>query len=246
MTVKHLNQAELADRWDLSQRTLERWRAIGWGPCFLKIGGRVVYRLTITLEQARLLSVAEITGLSAQDLMQLQSAVAGVLPRFHGRCTYVAPQWPPGWPHESRVSALPDVHYQVHEHWQHAPPNRNNHWQKPASPCPSCEPGTDRDNVESPDTSGRLPGEERGRIAQKIPLPSDPCQLSFQTGHLLIPRVTASSERFTAPRIRFPLPAGQQVWAYPQFPSHLGANHTRLAGLLDGTLFELLTERSSL
>jgi len=45
MTVKHLNQAELADRWGLSQRTLERWRAIGWGPCFLKIGGRVVYRL---------------------------------------------------------------------------------------------------------------------------------------------------------------------------------------------------------
>ena len=35
MTVKHLNQAELADRWDLSQQTLERWRAIGWGPCFL-------------------------------------------------------------------------------------------------------------------------------------------------------------------------------------------------------------------
>lgn len=32
--------------------------------------------MTITLEQARLLSVAEITGVSAQDLMQLQSAVA--------------------------------------------------------------------------------------------------------------------------------------------------------------------------
>lgn len=32
--------------------------------------------MTISLEQARLLSVAEITGLSAQDLMQLQSAVA--------------------------------------------------------------------------------------------------------------------------------------------------------------------------
>lgn len=29
MTVKHLNQAELADRWGVSQRTLERWRAIG-------------------------------------------------------------------------------------------------------------------------------------------------------------------------------------------------------------------------
>ncbi len=35
--------------------------------------------MTINLEQARLLSVAEITGLSAQDLMQLQSAVAEVL-----------------------------------------------------------------------------------------------------------------------------------------------------------------------
>ncbi|WP_339751843.1 hypothetical protein [uncultured Marinobacter sp.] len=35
--------------------------------------------MTINLEQARLLSVAEITGLSAQDLMQLQSAVAEFL-----------------------------------------------------------------------------------------------------------------------------------------------------------------------
>jgi predicted site-specific integrase-resolvase len=43
--ITHLNQAALADRWDLSQRTLERWRAVGWGPVFLKIGGRVVYRL---------------------------------------------------------------------------------------------------------------------------------------------------------------------------------------------------------
>lgn len=45
MTVIHLTQVELADRWKLSQRTLERWRVLGWGPCFLKIGGRVVYRL---------------------------------------------------------------------------------------------------------------------------------------------------------------------------------------------------------
>jgi predicted site-specific integrase-resolvase len=43
--ISHLNQAQLSDRWGVSQRTLERWRAIGWGPCFLKMGGRVVYRL---------------------------------------------------------------------------------------------------------------------------------------------------------------------------------------------------------
>ncbi len=45
MSIKHLNQQDLAERWNLSEKTLERWRSIGWGPCFLKIGGRVVYRL---------------------------------------------------------------------------------------------------------------------------------------------------------------------------------------------------------
>ena len=45
VTVKHLNQVELSRRWSLSPRTLERWRWLGEGPHFLKIGGRVVYRL---------------------------------------------------------------------------------------------------------------------------------------------------------------------------------------------------------
>ena len=45
MAVKHLNQIELADRWNISERTLERWRWLGEGPAYLKIGGRVVYRL---------------------------------------------------------------------------------------------------------------------------------------------------------------------------------------------------------
>ena len=43
--IKHLNQIDLADRWNISQRTLERWRWLGEGPAYLKIGGRVVYRL---------------------------------------------------------------------------------------------------------------------------------------------------------------------------------------------------------
>lgn len=41
----HLSQYELARRWRLSPRTLERWRWTGEGPSFLKIGGRVAYRL---------------------------------------------------------------------------------------------------------------------------------------------------------------------------------------------------------
>ena len=44
-SVEHLNQAHLARRWKMSQRTLERWRWRGEGPPFIKIGGRVVYRL---------------------------------------------------------------------------------------------------------------------------------------------------------------------------------------------------------
>jgi hypothetical protein len=45
MTTKHLNQIDLARRWRVSERTLERWRWLREGPQYLKIGGRVVYRL---------------------------------------------------------------------------------------------------------------------------------------------------------------------------------------------------------
>lgn len=44
-TIKHLSQPELAERWTVSPSTLERWRVVGEGPTYLKIGGRVVYRL---------------------------------------------------------------------------------------------------------------------------------------------------------------------------------------------------------
>lgn len=45
MSLRHLNQIELAARWNISHRTLERWRWTGEGPRFVKLGGRVVYRL---------------------------------------------------------------------------------------------------------------------------------------------------------------------------------------------------------
>ena len=44
MIVKHLNQRDLAERWDISEATLERWRSDGIGPVFLKLQGRVLYR----------------------------------------------------------------------------------------------------------------------------------------------------------------------------------------------------------
>ncbi len=45
MDIKHLNQTELARRWRISPRTLERWRWVKQGPAFLKIGTHVVYRI---------------------------------------------------------------------------------------------------------------------------------------------------------------------------------------------------------
>ncbi len=45
LPIKHLHQVDLARRWKLSPRTLERWRWLGCGPAYLKVGGRVLYRL---------------------------------------------------------------------------------------------------------------------------------------------------------------------------------------------------------
>lgn len=43
--TRHLCQKELARRWNLSHRTLERWRSRGGGPRFLKLNGRCLYRI---------------------------------------------------------------------------------------------------------------------------------------------------------------------------------------------------------
>jgi predicted site-specific integrase-resolvase len=44
VNVKHINQTELSERWQISARTLERWRKEGIGPVYLKMHGRVTYR----------------------------------------------------------------------------------------------------------------------------------------------------------------------------------------------------------
>jgi hypothetical protein len=44
--MQHIDQKHLASRWRISTRTLEQWRWQGRGPRYLKIGGRVLYRLS--------------------------------------------------------------------------------------------------------------------------------------------------------------------------------------------------------
>lgn len=43
--TRHLDQLELSRRWCISPRTLERWRWTGDGPRYIKLKGRVAYRL---------------------------------------------------------------------------------------------------------------------------------------------------------------------------------------------------------
>jgi hypothetical protein len=53
---RHMTQAELAKRWRVTVRTLERWRVLGCDPAWLHIGGRILYRAQDVLahEAARL------------------------------------------------------------------------------------------------------------------------------------------------------------------------------------------------
>ncbi len=44
MTV-HLTPKDLSARWHIATQTLDNWRWRGEGPRYLKIGGRVIYRL---------------------------------------------------------------------------------------------------------------------------------------------------------------------------------------------------------
>ena len=43
--TENLSEKLLARRWGLSHRTLERWRHDEHGPAYLKVGGRILYRI---------------------------------------------------------------------------------------------------------------------------------------------------------------------------------------------------------
>jgi len=44
-SAEMINPRQLAARWCLSEKTLERWRMQGTGPAFFKLGGRVLYAM---------------------------------------------------------------------------------------------------------------------------------------------------------------------------------------------------------
>ena len=60
----HFSQSALAERWRITTRTLGRWRIAATGPTWLRINGRIRYRVedVLAFEQARL------RGLRRDDL----------------------------------------------------------------------------------------------------------------------------------------------------------------------------------
>lgn len=45
MSTTHFDQLRLAERWGLSTATLERWRTNATGPKYIRLPGKVIYRL---------------------------------------------------------------------------------------------------------------------------------------------------------------------------------------------------------
>lgn len=43
MNTEYLSPNDLADHWNISPRTLERWRWLQQGPAYVKVGGSVRY-----------------------------------------------------------------------------------------------------------------------------------------------------------------------------------------------------------
>lgn len=92
--VSHMNQQQLAEYWGISARTLERWRSIGWGPRYIKIGGRVVYRVEDILEyEAEHLYESTRSRHRAASLGELDDAEPPAISRSAPLASLSEPEW---------------------------------------------------------------------------------------------------------------------------------------------------------
>jgi Helix-turn-helix domain len=86
MSPTYLTQVELAVRWRISPRTLERWRWAGEGPRFIKIGGLVRYRLE-DIERFEAEQLRQITGTQQPELAPVMR-IAPPMPSRRKKSTY--------------------------------------------------------------------------------------------------------------------------------------------------------------
>jgi hypothetical protein len=88
MTAPHLRPNELAARWHISWKTLARWRWTGEGPRFLKVSGKVLYRL----EDIEAFEAAHVR--SRTDERATPMAVEPFAPKRGKRRNHVTLAWP--------------------------------------------------------------------------------------------------------------------------------------------------------
>jgi hypothetical protein len=69
-----MTQTELAERWQISEATLERWRTESGGPLFLKLGNQVRYRVqdVEAFEEVALRGSTKIDGAVVQTVPPVQ------------------------------------------------------------------------------------------------------------------------------------------------------------------------------
>jgi hypothetical protein len=79
-----LNEIELAARWGMSPKTLQRWRTINVGPEYLKLGKKVMYPLTDVEDYEKLIR-SNFAGIE-EILLYLRHAGEASLEQIQAAC----------------------------------------------------------------------------------------------------------------------------------------------------------------
>src|SRR5690606_20269645 len=125
-------------------------------------------------------------------------------------------------------------------HWAAEPATHGSRWARPSGSGTSAGSGTGCGDVGSPRTSRRFLGEERRRIAQKIPLLLHPRQFQLERQQLLVTGHAVARERLLAVCFQVLAQTMDLVGTDPQVTGDLrdvGSRQSRQANCLTLELF---------
>jgi hypothetical protein len=104
-TERCMTQTELAERWRISEATLERWRTESAGPLFLKLGNQVRYRL----QDVEAFEEAALRGTTKADDDSVKTATVHRIPSRHIQASTTVPRpitiWLRTGPRNTRLRA---------------------------------------------------------------------------------------------------------------------------------------------
>ncbi len=104
-TQRCMTQTELAERWRISEATLERWRTEACGPVFLKLGNQVRYRL----QDVEAFEEAALRGTTKVDDDSVKAPTVHRIPSRHTQASTTVPRpitiWLRTGPRNTRLRA---------------------------------------------------------------------------------------------------------------------------------------------